>query len=118
MESARKLFGARDDIIDLFEKGIFLYNNVFKTKKEESEEESEENKLEKIKDDYKRFIEYIEDESKGINYDLFKNYFDFLVRSALAKKLYETKDKKKKNELAELIKNRWSDLKDGNQKNV
>ena len=28
------------------------------------------------------------------------------------KKLYETKDKKKNNELAELIKNRCSDLKD------
>ena len=103
----------RDKIFVLFKKGIFPYkDNEFKTKEKESEEESEENKLEKIKDDYKRFIEYIEDESKGINYDLFKNYFDFLVRSALAKKLYETKDKKKKNELAELIKNRWSDLKD------
>ena len=48
LESARKLFDARDDIIDLFEKGTFPYKgNVFKTK----EEESEENKLEKIKDD-------------------------------------------------------------------
>ena len=43
---------------------------------------------------------------------MFKDYFDFLVPSAWAKKLYETKDKKKKNELAELIKNRWSDLQD------
>ena len=44
LESAGKLFDARDDIIDLFEKGTFLYKgNVFKT-----EEESEENKLEKI----------------------------------------------------------------------
>ena len=47
-------------------------------------------------------IKYIENESKGINYDLFKDYFDFLVPSALAKKLYETKDKKKHNELVEL----------------
>ena len=30
----------------------------------------------------------------------------------MAKKLYETKNKKKKNELVELIKTRWSDLKD------
>ena len=56
-------------------------------KQEESEVESEENKLEKIKDDYKNFIEFIELESKGINYDLFQDYFDFLVPSALAKKL-------------------------------
>ena len=69
LESARKLFDARDDIIDLFEKGTFPYKgNVFKTK----EEESEENKLEKIKDDYKTFFKYIEDESMGIKYDLFK----------------------------------------------
>ena len=50
---------AGDDIIDLFEKGTFTYkDNVFKTKKEELEE----NKLEQIKDDYKKFIKYIEDE--------------------------------------------------------
>ena len=66
------MLDARKDIIVFFEKGTFLYEgNVFKTKEEEleeeSEEESEENKLEKIKDDYKKFIEYIENESKGIN---------------------------------------------------
>ena len=87
------MFDARDDIIDLFEKGTFPYKgNVFKTK----EEESEENKLEKIKDDYKIFFKYIEDESKDVNYNLFKQYFDFEVPTVLAKKLYETKDKKKK----------------------
>ena len=59
----------REDIISFFEKGTFPYKgNVFKTK----EEESEENKLEKIKDDYKTFFKYIEDESMGIKYDLFK----------------------------------------------
>ena len=68
--------------------------------------------LEKIKDDFKKFIEYIENESKGINYDLFKQQFDFLVPSALAKKLNETKKKKKNNELVKRIKNRWSNLKD------
>ena len=84
LESARKLFDARDDIIDLFEKGTFPYKgNVFKTK----EEESEENKLEKIKDNFKKFIKYIENESKGINYDLFKDYFDLVVPSVLAKKI-------------------------------
>ena len=69
LESARKLLDARKDIIGFFEKGTFPYKgNVFKTK----EEESEENKLEKIKDDYKTFFKYIEDESMGIKYDLFK----------------------------------------------
>ena len=100
------MLDAGKDIIVFFEKVTFPYEgNIFKTKKEESEEESEEvsekNKLEKIKHDYKKFIKYIENESKGINYDLFKDYFNFLVPSALAKKLYETKNKNKNNKLVE-----------------
>ena len=43
---------------------------------------------------------------------MFKEYFNFKVPSALVKKLYETKDKKKNNDLVELIKIRWSNLKD------
>ena len=45
-------------LLVLFEEGTFPYKgNVFKTKEEEeSEEELEENKLEKIKDDYKNFF--------------------------------------------------------------
>ena len=42
---------------------------------------------------------------------MFKDYFDFVVPSTLAKKLFETKDKKKNNELVELIKGRWSNSK-------
>ena len=98
------MLDAGKDIIVFFEKVTFPYEgDIFKTKKEESEEESEEvsekNKLEKIKDDYKKFIKYIENKSKGINYDLFKDYFDLVPATVLAKKIYETKDKKKKNEL-------------------
>ena len=43
---------------------------------------------------------------------MFKESFNFEVPSALAKKLYETKDKKKNNDLVELIKVRWGNLKD------
>ena len=43
---------------------------------------------------------------------MFKDYFDLVVPSALAKKLYEAKNKNKNNELVELIKVRWSNLKD------
>ena len=70
----------------------------------QKKEESEENKLEKIKDDYNKFLKYIENESKGINYELFKDYFYSSVPSTLAKKLYETKDKKENNELVNVIK--------------
>ena len=47
---------------------------------------------------------------------MFKDYFDLVVPSALAKKLYEAKNKNKNNELVELIKVRWSNLKDETEK--
>ena len=103
----------RDEIIDLFEKGIFPFKgNIFKTK----EEESEENKLEKIKDDCRIFLEYIEDESKSISYELFKNHFNFVSPTALTKQLYETKNKNKNNELVNVIKSGLIDLKDETEK--
>ena len=45
------------------------------------------------------------------DYDLFKTYFNFVVPSSLAKKLYETKDKKKNNKLVNVIKSGLSDIK-------
>ena len=60
----------------------------------------------------KKIIEYIENKSKTIDYNLFKEYFDFEVPTVLAKKLYKTKDEKKNNDLVELIKIRWSNLTD------
>ena len=42
---------------------------------------------------------------------MFKEYFIFSVASALAKKLYEIKNKTKNNELLKAIKNKWSNLK-------
>ena len=96
----------RKDIISFFERGIFPYKgNVFKTKEEESEEESEEERTKKI-------IKYIENESKSINYDLFKKHFNFVVPSALIKQSYEIKNKNKNNELVNVIKSGLSDLKD------
>ena len=90
----------RQEVIDAFKTGIFPYIDGFQIKKE-SEEEPQEKKSEKIKDDFEKFIEYIDNESKGINYNLFKNYFNFVVHSALAKKIYETKNKKKKLRVSE-----------------
>ena len=43
--------------------------------------------------------------------ELFEDYFNFSVPSALAKKLFETKYKKENNELVELMRVRWSNLK-------
>ena len=95
----KELFDARDDIIDLFKKGIFPYkDNVFKTEeKEESENE---------------FFKYIENKLEGINYELFKRHFNNVVPSALAKKFFETKDKNKNNIFVNGINSGLRDLKD------
>ena len=88
LSAAEKLLNNRQDVIDAFKTGIFPYKES--QIKEESEEESEK----KIKDDFKRFIGYIETESKDMSHNLFKEHFDFVVPSALENKLYETKDKR------------------------
>ena len=65
----------------------------------------------------KEFIKYVENKSKTIYYNLFKDYFSFSVPTALAKKkIIETKNKKENNELVELIRVRWSNLKDNIEK--
>ena len=79
-----------------------------KISEEESEEESEEKSEEKR---VKKFIQYIENESKGINYDLFKYYFNFVARSILVKRLYEIKNKKRNSKLVNVIKSGLKDLK-------
>ena len=99
---------AREDVIDFFERGIFPFKgNVFKTKEEIKE---------KTKEEIERFINnsinLIERESKGINNDLCKKHFDFATPIDLAKNIFETKDANKNVELAEEIKNRWSNSKD------
>ena len=82
LSAAEKLLNNRQEVIvafKTFKTGISPYIDGFQIK--------EEKKLDKIKDDFKKFIEYIENESKGINYGLFKDYFNFLIPSALAKKI-------------------------------
>ena len=83
----------RQEVIDAFKTGIFPYIDGWVRRRRIRK---------KVKDDPPKIIKYIENESKGINYDLFKHYFNFSVPSALAKQLYETKNNnKKKNKLVE-----------------
>ena len=42
---------------------------------------------------------------------MFNTYFNFSTPTDLAKKLFETKDKKKNSEFVELIKVKWGNLK-------
>ena len=86
LESSKILSNARDEIINLFEKETFPYKgHVFKTK-EKSEEESEEL-------DENEFFKNTDNESEGINYDLFEKHFKSSVPTVLAKILFETKNK-------------------------
>ena len=100
LESARKFSDAGDKIINFFEEGIFPFkDNTFKTKEEKKSEEKSKEELEG-----KNFFKYIENESKGINYNLFKDYFDSVAPTVLAKELFETKNKNKNSEFVKLIK--------------
>ena len=60
----------REKILLVFlEKGTFLYKgNIFKTKEEKSEEESED---ESEEERVKKFFEYIDKESKDLNYNYY-----------------------------------------------
>ena len=95
---------AREEVINLFEKGIFPYKgNLFKTKeKEELDEELDENK----------FFEYIEKESEDIYCELLENYFKYSAPTVLANELFRTKNNKKNNHLLKSIMVKWSILKD------
>ena len=109
------MFHEKENIVDLFRKVIFPYkSNVFKTK----EEKSEKKKLEKLKDDYNKFFKYIQDESTGINYNLFEDYFRFSVARALAKELYKIKNKNKNDKLVNVINSGLIDLKNKIEENI
>ena len=69
-----------------------------------------------MEEEEKEFFKYIDDESKNVNYFLFKYYFNFLKRSDLAEKLFEIKDEEKNNDFVEEIKNRWRKLRDDIEK--
>ena len=110
LKYARKLSDGKSSIIDLFEKGIFPYkDNASKTKEEgELKEELDKNK----------FFNYIENESENMNYELFEKHFINVVPTALAKKIFETKDKNKNNIFVNVINSGLHDLKGEIKKNV
>ena len=93
---------------------FFLTRMDFKVEEEseESKEESKESEEEKEEKqhDFKKFIEHIENESKGISYDLFTEYFRHTVPSVLAKELYKTRNRKKNSNLVNNIKNALREL--------
>ena len=112
-QEAKKLFDLRVQIY----KKLFLKEENLKFEKSIGETVKLKNQKDNLSGtpEEKEFIEYFENKSKTIDYNLFKEYFNFEVPSALAKKLFETK-KKENNELVKLIRVRWSNLKDETEK--
>ena len=69
----------RDEIINLFKKGIFLYNDKIS--------KTEEKKGIKRRIRRKKILKDIENKSEGINYELFEKHFNFSAPTVLAKKI-------------------------------
>ena len=91
-QEAKKLFDLRAEIykkLTLEEENLKFEKSIGETVKLKNQKDNLSGTPEQ-----KEFIEYFENKSKTIDYNLFKEYFNFKVRSALAKKLYQTKDKK------------------------
>ena len=80
----------------IFKKEFFPLNVVYLKQRRKIRRNKRRNKRSAI----------IERESKDINNDLFKTYFNFSAPISLAKKLFETKDKKKNSAFVEEIKNK------------
>ena len=105
LSTAEKFLSNKQEVINAFKTGIFPYIDGSQTKKE-SEEESDE------KLDENKFFKYIENQSKSIDYDLFKTHFNVIAPTVLAKTLFETKNKKNNNDLVNVSNSELIDLKE------
>ena len=63
------------------------------------------------KDDLSEFNEWVNKKETGINRELFKKNFNFQRPSEMLKTVYNTNDRKKNNDLVNVIKSALSDLK-------
>ena len=74
------MLDVRKEIIDFFEKEIFACKgNVFQKKKKNQKKNQKKKESKNLSNN--------ENESKSIDYDLFKKHFNFAVPSALVKQL-------------------------------
>ena len=90
---------------------VFLKNELFRIKVMYLKQKKKNEKKNQKKKESKNLSNILRINQRT-NYDLFKDYFKFVVPSALVKKLYEIKNKKKKKKLVNVIKSGLSDLKD------
>ena len=109
-QKAKKLFDLR---VEIYKKLVLEEENL-KFEKSVGETVKLKNQIDNLPEtpEQKEFIEYIENKSKTINYNLFKEYFNFESPTVLTKQLYKIKNKKENNELVNVIKSGLIDLKD------
>ena len=109
-QEAKKLFNLRVEIykkLALEEENPEFEKSIGETVKSKNQNDN----LSETPEE-KKIIKYFDNKSKTIKYKLLKECFNFKVPSDLAKRLFERKDKKRNNELVELIRVRWSNLQD------
>ena len=77
----------------------FLKKELFRIKimylKQKKKKNQKKTSQKKIKDDYKNFFKYIENESKSITYELFEKHFNIVAPTVLAKNYMRQKIKRK-----------------------
>ena len=87
----------------------------YKSEEEQEQTSKKPNKKEPpkkpTKTDVNEFNELIIKKETGINRELFKKYFNFQMLTAMLKTLYNLNDRKKNNQLVNIIKSGLSDLK-------
>ena len=74
----------REKILVFLKKEPFCIKIIYLKQKKKNQKKNQKMNQKKSQKSY----QIIENESKVLDYDLFKNCFDFLVPSALAKKIY------------------------------
>ena len=92
----------------------YQYLSEEETQKEEQKEEQEEEQEEKQKEtitDANKFNKWVNKQETEINTELFKKYFKIQRPSDMLKYLYQTNDRKKNNELVNVIHSGLKDLK-------
>ena len=112
-QEAKKLFDLRVEIykkLVLEEENLKFEKSVGETVKLKHQKDNLSETPEQK--EFNNSLEQIKEEQKTIDMNLFKDYFDHVAPTVLAKTLFETKDKNKNNELVKLIKVIWSNLKD------
>ena len=113
-QEAKKLFDLR---VEIYKKLVLEEENL-KFEKSIGETVKLKNQKDNLSEipGQKDFMENTENKSKTIDYNLFKQYFNFESSTVLTEKLYKIKNNKESNELVNVIKSGLIDLKEETEK--